>query len=281
LRHPSLRCRADPAEAEQVRLVHALERRGRNAEHDRRPVQAEGAALAPRLQDLQVGPVHRAEAAAVDPQPVQGPGHRGQVDPPATGGDRIGAHPPEQAKRLPRGLPRDLGQFPGGVGIDLDADARRGGLNHLVKLVGAVEPQAFLVLEAAEEGLGQQSLVSRRPNQRERGEPKGDRAGPARAHDQEVQAAIVDGPVEHLGHRLRQRVNLVDEHGVALTDLGEEPDQTQGVLEKRPAGGMEACAQLAGESVSDGCLAEAGSAAKQRVAESLVQSASGLESDLQ
>jgi hypothetical protein len=88
--------------------------------------------------------------------------------------------------------------------------------------------------------------------------------------DDQVQDVVLHRRIEDLLHIGRQAVDLVDEQHVARFEIGQDGRQIAGLGQHRPAGGAEADAQLAGDDLGQGGLAQSRRPEQQDVVQGLV-----------
>ena len=103
-------------------------------------------------------------------------------------------------------------------------------------------------------------------------------AGPLADHD--VELVVLHRRVEHFLDHGRQAVDLVDEQHVARLQVGQKRRQVPGPLEHRTRGLAQVHAQLRGDDVRKGGLAETRRTEDQHVIEGLGALARGADEDL-
>ena len=101
--------------------------------------------------------------------------------------------------------------------------------------------------------------------------------GPLVYHD--VDAIVLHGRVEILLHDGREAMNLIDEEHIVRLQTGQDACQVSGLVQHRTAGELESHAQLVGNDIAQGGLAQSWRAMKQRMVERLATITSCLHED--
>ena len=111
---------------------------------------------------------------------------------------------------------------------------------------GLVEVQPADEAEAVPQRPGDETGPGRGADQREARELQADGAGRRALADQDVEAAVLHGRVEHLLDGSVQAVDLVDEQHVAVLQVGEQRGQVAGPGQDGAGGDAEPGAHLGG-----------------------------------
>ena len=154
-------------------------------------------------------------------------------------------------------------------------------MHNLHQLLRRIHLQTEDDAEAVAQRRGERARARRRADEREPGQiqPDAARARPLADHD--IQRVILHRRVEHLLHRMRQPVYLVDEEHVAAGEVGQDARQIARALDRRSAGDADVRAHLAGNDARERRLAQAGRAIEQHVVERIPSLARRLNVDVQ
>ncbi len=149
------------------------------------------------------------------------------------------------------------------------------------QLFRRVKIQAMHHAEPVAQGRGEQPGARGGAHQGERRQVQLHRARHGPLADDDVQLEVLHRRVEHLLHRPRQPVHLVDEQHVARLQVGQDRRQVALPLQHRARGALEAHAQLPAEHVGQRRLAQARGPAEQDVVQRLAALAGRLDEHLQ
>ena len=135
--------------------------------------------------------------------------------------------------------------------------------------------------KAGAEGCGEQAAAGGCTNEGEGVEVYLNAACRWTAVDHDVDAVVLHGGIEVFLHDGREAVDLVDEQHIARLQRGEDAGQVARLVENGAAGHLEAYAQLVGDDVGQGGLAQARRAVEERVVERFAAVGRGLGEDLE
>ncbi len=99
--------------------------------------------------------------------------------------------------------------------------------------------------------------------------------------DHDVDAVILHGGVQVLLNHRRETVDLIDEQHIVRLKRGEQSGQITGFVKHRTRGDLEAYAQLVGNDVAQGSLAQSRRTEQQHMIQALAAQLSGLDEDTQ
>src|SRR5205085_4300140 len=120
-----------------------------------------------------------------------------------------------------------------------------------------------------------------RTDQSERRQVDADGARTRPLADDQVELKILHRRVEDLLDRRRQAMDLVDEQDVVRLQIGQQRGEVAGALDNRPRSGAKTDAELAGDDLRQGRLAEPGRAEEQHMIERLAPSLGRFDEDAQ
>ena len=111
----------------------------------------------------------------------------------------------------------------------------------------------------------QQAGSSRRPDERERLQAHLDRPSARALADDDVHLVVLEGGIENLLDRRGQTMDFVDEQDFSRLEVGHDPDQIAGLLDRRTRCRANRDAHLVRDHVREGRLAETRRAMQQDV----------------
>ena len=135
--------------------------------------------------------------------------------------------------------------------------------------------------EAGTQGSGEQAASRRGTDQREGCKVNLYAAGRRAFVYHDVDAVVLHGRVEVFLHDGREAVYLIDEEHIVWLERGEDACQVAGLVEHGAARELEAYAQLVGDDVGEGCLAQSGRAVQEGVVEGFAAILGSLHEDAQ
>ena len=240
---------------------------------------ADGAAVVVLGNAAEVAAVHGVEPEGIDLEPGQRrvgdqavdgavPGHGGEV-----------AHAAQQAAGDAGGAAGAAGDLYGAFVGEGEAEFFRAAGDDAAEFFGGVEDQAERDAEAVAQRGGEQAGAGGGADEGEGSQVDADAAGGGALADDEVELEVLHGGVEDFLDGGLEAVDLIDEQHVAGLQVGQDGGEVSGALDDGARGGAEADAELAGDDLGEGGLAEAGGAVEEDVVESLATGAGGLDED--
>src|SRR5829696_7165891 len=186
------------------------------------------------------------------------------------------AQQPVGHPRGPPGATRDLLRA---VRIDLDVEDSRRAQDDLAKIRGLVVLEPVGDAEAVAQRCRQQTGARGRADQGKRRKVEGDRAGPRPLTEDDRQTPVLHRRVERLLHCAPQSMDLVDEEDAARLERGQKGGDVGLALQGRAGRLNHRHAQLRGDDVREGGLAETGRTGEQHVVQGLPPAPCGLDED--
>src|SRR4051794_19113776 len=251
--------------ADEERLRHGLDRlRLLGHGHGKRREAYRTAAEAAK-QRVEHRPVEPVEAELVDLVDLERRSSDLPVDHPVGTNLGVVADAPQQPVGDPGRPAGAAGDLLGAVRAQRHVEQRGAAHEHLLELRRGVEVEMRDEPEPVAQRTRQQAGAGRRADERERShvERNGGRAWALA--DDDVDAEVLHGDVEHLFGRTGHPVDLVEEQHLALTERGQQRRQIARSLDRRSGRDPQRCTDLRGEDHRQRRLAESGRAGQQHV----------------
>ena len=211
-------------------------------------------------------------------QPLAGDGARDV----AVGLDqRVVAHALEHAVGDAGRAARATGDLQRAVGVDADLEDVRRALHDVRQLLGRVQLQPERDAEAVAQRVGEHARARGGADERKVRQVHADGARRRALADHDVQRVVLHGGVEHLLHRAREAMDLVDKQDVAGVQARQDGGQVTRALDGRPRGDAQLRAHLRGHDARQRGLAQARRAVEQHVIQRLMAQRRGLHVDAQ
>ena len=229
----------------------------------------------------QYADVHVVQSVAVHIKSLQGIAGYIQRDGAVALDLREVAHAAQQAVGYTGGAARAPRYLDGALAGDLHLQQRGRAVDDAGKRLGVIVLQTAVDAEAGAQRSREHAAARGGADERERLEAQLHRARRRAALYHDVDTEVLHGAVEILLDDGRQTVYLVDEEHVVGLQRGEQSGQVAGLVEHRAAGGLDAHAELVGDDVAEGRLAETRRAVEQHMVERLAALLGGAHEDLE
>src|SRR3954447_22090040 len=264
-RDPTPRGAGEQSAADEERLRHGLDRlRLLGHGHGKRR-EAHRTAAEAAQQGVEHRPVEPVEAELVDLVDLERRSSDLPVDHPVGTNLGVVADAPQQPVGDPGRPAGAAGDLLGAVRAQRHVEQRGAAHEHLLELGCGVEVEMRDEPEPVAQRTRQQACAGRRADEGERSHVERN-GGRARAlADDDVDAEVLHGDVEHLFGRTGRPVDLVEEQHLALTERGQQRRQIARSLDRRPGRDPQRCTDLRGEDHRQCRLAESGRAGQQYV----------------
>ncbi len=271
----------DEALLHQERLDHVLDGVARLGDGVGEGLDAGRAAAVVVDQGRQIAAVEGVEAERIDVEAGEGAGGDRPIDERrGVGGGEV-AHTAQQAAGDPGRAAGARGDFGGAIGGEGEAHLAGGLGEHGRQLGLGVEVEAQGNAEAVAQGIGEQAGSGGGGDEGEGGQIDADRPRARSGADHQIEGVILHRRIEDLLDVGGEAMDLVDEQDIARLEVGQDGGEIAGLGQHRPGGGAEADAELAGDDLGEGRLAEAGRAEQQDMVERLAAGAGGVDVDAQ
>lgn len=205
--------------------MHVLDGLGGLGHGDRQRGQADrtpGEATDDRIEDRTV---HLVQTEAIDAEHRKPPLSNVGIDVAVSLHVGIVLHSSQQPVGNARRAPRAPCDLPGTIGAQRSIDDGGRALHDRLEVGGLVIVEAGHQPEAITQRAGDQPGTGGGAHQRELWQVKTNRPGGGALTQHDVELEVFDRRVQHLLHRPRQAVDLVDEQHVARADLGQDGRQ--------------------------------------------------------
>ena len=146
---------------------------------------------------------------------------------------RVVAHATQQPVRDARRAARSAGDLLRALGSDRHPEHLRRVFDDALQFLRRVVVEMVDDPEALAQRRGEQPCAGRRADQRELLEVDLDGLGVRAAIHHEIDREVLHRRVEELFHDVAEPVDLVHEQHVATAEIGQDPDEVAGPLERR------------------------------------------------
>ena len=150
------------------------------------------------------------------------------------------------------------GDFDGGIRVDAHPNDLGGPTHNLGEVGGVVEFHLGSEAEPVAEGAREHAGSGGGADQGEGGEFEGDGGSAGSLANDDVDAEVLHGHVEHFFGRAGHAVDFIDEQDVAFHEVGEHGGKVAGAFEGGPGGHAEAGAHFVGDNHGHGGFTESG-----------------------
>lgn len=211
--------------------------------------------------------VHLVEAAGVDIE--RGESIAGDVEGDSTVALDLSeiADTAEETVGDARGATAASRNLDGRLGSDFDTEERGRTVDDRGEGVGVVILEAAVDTEARTEWCGKHTRASSGADERKGLEVDLYRTGGRAGLYHDIDTIVLHSGIEILLDDGRETVNLVDEKDIVFGEAGKETGEVAGFVEDRSRGHLKVDAQLVGDDVREGCLAEARRAVEEHMVE--------------